>query len=793
MSSPSSFLSLKRGFEIIPLVSTVSTVSIAKLTPSLSPVCLNTKNFADHINQQNTSLSPAINSRFVRRLDFINTEEIIREEEEEKHPVELQELGQRLENMRNEAEFVSNKIEDFSNDIQNFEEEYRAWRTDFSEYSRFQGNILSALEYFNVNHDNFQEALSKFLSPEQYRLVGENLKSLDGTSKWTACIALLVFNVAKYCINNQVQSDLERLQKRFQDLKNEASLVPLRETHSSSFKKLQDIQLFMDQLNRKLAHDKGEAFEKSLTKLEKLAGKITAVPLERVGVFPKKAAKTFNIFHQLREFFALRKVCDKQREWVFHLQSRIFVNHCVSSSTSQDQLYHEVENFLNSLSNCASLKEVKKQFNKIGIKTEIPENFEEWQQQFKSQRFKRHLVQSYYYCIGRRPFMDESCINSILRKRGAAQADKVKKKLKTVKDHIVNCKNLEVDEIKNYFNELHIHLDQIYIPVNEMLRLPIQTKEDWNQCIQSEEFLICLARQSVEYQETTAQLAMQALRQALLSKNSVEQEFLRFRTAEYIAKIAFSIVQLVLCLPTIKLWLAASALELFVTDIAKLGIPSLGLVYIFHPLYPDISFKLDDLVLKIAEHFFAVKYKPNEYSLEGYQFMIQMRWLGLVENTHYLISLYEQALLWLNMRLVENCIMGLEKKPFENDNRYIQINEKYEQHRLTCKQEIRKLEDQLKNLMLQDAKLGLRHQIKNYQMQNAGLNFEIENLSQALEQADFELFPIEVLDFFEENLGFMLNEKNKARLKVYLQTFFSADENTFLESYRTNLWYYYRT
>jgi hypothetical protein len=699
--------------------------------------------------------------------------------------IKREEIGQQLEEMESLATSIREKIHDFFTEVKELEEQYKHWKLNFSEYGNFQGNILAALEYFDVNHEHFLETLKRHISPDEYNSIETPMEAIDATFKWTNCIAPLVFNVAKFCISNQIQSELEKLKKRFHQLKSEVSETSSFTFSSStqSIAAMDHIQQCIDQLGRTLAQDQQEALVKGRSKLDKLVSKLTCIPLEKIGGMAHKKANricknVLNVYRQIREIFEIRQACKIQKKWIYHLHPRIVVDIDRHHSSSQEELYREVTHFLKSLDKCKTIKEVQQKLKKVEV-TEIPSNFNDWLKLFKTKRFRRYLVQSYYYCTSKRAFMQPTHIQSLLHRREAERKKKIDQSLPFIYYHIGKSQHLDLDQLTAYFDRLHIHFNHIKL-ANSSLPLPPQSKEEWNQCIRDTEFCKALAAQWIDYQETTAQLAMQMMRQALLSKNHVERKFLAFRGIEYIASIASSIVQLALCLPQAKLWLAASVLELFVTDLAKLGIPGMGLIYVFHPLYSDITFKLDSLIMMLAEHFFAIKYKPNEYSFEGYKLVLQIRWLAFVSIMHYFISLFKQLLLWLNMRLVENCMLGLEKKPIEQDSRYIHMTENYERHRLKCKHQIKALEECLNKLRIEDTKLMISPQQAGSKQPAID---PIQQLVAALEDANFDFFPKEVLEFFEEH-GLKLTETNKVLLKENIEQFLCGTEDDFINSYQ---------
>jgi hypothetical protein len=712
------------------------------------------------------------------------------------------ELMQLLKEMDAQAKSVASEIKSFSIQVKLIIRQYKEWKNTFGDYGTAIGYFLAGFEYFNVNHKNFLDAFKHF-PPEEYYKIEAQLRYVDSTFKYSNCGIPLIFNIIKLYFRQQIRKDLDELQEKFEKLKAQSKNSDSQSTSSYAAyeKELQQIESCMDQLRHKLAKDQAETFQSGQKKFEKFIGRIAALPLEILGGVEHNSAikickHVANIFGQIREIFEVQEACRIQDKWIFYLQPRISVNiDCPTppAPTAQDKLHEEVNQFIKSLESCTTIKEIENKLNKVGIEIEIPYSFEEWKRKIKSNRFQRYLVQNYYYCIGKRPLLDKADVQSILKRRLQERKEKIDQSATFIQHHIRKCQHLEFDQIVAYFKVLHLNIDQVNCNQQPDLKCPPTSKDEWKQCIQDPAFCSALAAQWVDYHEMTGQMGLQALRQMLLSKNQVEHNFLRFRLFEYVISIVSSVLQLLVCLPKAKIWAATNALELFAVDLGKLGIPAIGLLYVFHPLYPDNNFKIENIFIRLAEHFFAIKYKPNEYSLEGYKIIFQIRWIGMIAIAHYLILLFQQTLLWLNIRLIENCIMRLDKKPFEEDMRYIQLNEAFEQERLNCKQRLQELSNGLKMLKIEDAKLNIHPSYRQEEKDKDKFD-PIQNFVDAFKDPniDFSLFPEEVHQFFEENLGFKLTEPNKAHLQKALEEFLSAPENQFTNAYQDNILKYLR-
>lgn len=457
----------------------------------------------------------------------------------------------------------------------------------------------------------------------------------------------------------------------------------------------------------------------------------------------------------------------------------------------------DVKDFLKRLKECESLEEVQSVIDEKSIATiELPSTFDCWQNQMKDSRFRRQLIQSYYSSVGGRPLMETNRILEILKNRATIRHAKVEDALIDVIPKVIaGCDAaLDFDGIKKYYAKSHIHIPQLTLPKDKQgtLKLPLETKEAWLACLNSEDVKRALAAQWVDYQETVAQLADQSVRQAILSKLEVENKFLNFRWTQYNLGIISAVLQLFFFWQQMTLKAAASVFELFVTELSKLEIPGIGFVYLCSPFYPNITFKLDALIMLVAEHFFAIKYKPNEYSLKGYKLNLQVRFIELVIWTQYFMAFIKEVFLWLNIRLIENCIIGLEHQPFEHDPRYTKHREAYTEAYKNYDIKSREFKEALLELRRKDAALALSPKGINVPLNDPTFD-PIQNLVDSLKDADFEYFPTTIIRSFQDNFGFELSNENKSKLKKNLDDFFALSEEKLTEVYKENRFAYLRT
>jgi hypothetical protein len=737
--------------------------------------------------------------------------------------------------------------------VAQLETRYNQRKEKFQEQAALQGTLLSGIEYVSVNKDNIVKGAEKFTSVSHSE-VKVWLNKGDTAYKWTDDILHLIAYIRKYYLLHIIQTELQDYHQRLQKLKGKR----LR----SDFNKIRNVQKYIDALNRKLKIEKKETWHKGKSKVACFTlTKLTSFPLEHLtGWSSKTAVKVgkiaFNIFKNTWGIWKILNAKANQDEWLYYLQPRLMVNIYPDKPTdkleqekleklkkqhenAQEKLLAELNGFLTFLDECKTIEDVQAIFKEVGISFEIPSTFEEFQIQFRNKRFQRNLIQEYYYCVGQRVVRNDKTIKSFLNAQMNEKRRLINERLPFIAEQIIECQNKEWPEIQKHFDHLKIRFDSIQAlkdPVlndaseelsddecaEEQLPLPPTTKLEWEQCIQNEKFCKALAKQWVDYQEAKAQSFMQAMRQFLLSKHSVEHKFLNFWLQQYVIGLISTAVQLAICIPYVTLSTLSSVLAILNKDLAKSGFPGVGAFYIFIPLYPNFNFKLEGILLHLCEHLFAIKYKPNEYSLKSYRLTMQKRMFGLAMTGHTLLLLLKQALLWLNMRLIENGMMGLEKKPISQDVRFMRMNAQYEQRRITFKQHVEELEECLKQLKIQDAKQIISPQYAKSETKfsqakkplkdsiqhveesnecNSNVEEEIEKtekrtldpiyeLVQSLEDADFECFPYNVLEAFEDNFGFQLTDKNKENLQERLESFFSESEAKFIDSFRFNRFNY---
>lgn len=687
---------------------------------------------------------------------------------------------------------------------------YKEWEKRFKAYASGPNVLLAALEYLTDNKDNIVNFIKQYGPKEADTAAETSLEIVDHVFKWIDCGVPFLENLIK-SIFIQINYD-----QPAQKIKDSASQFMRDHQHqtdvsTASIDRVLKNHARVSQFQAELAKDNDDAKSKSCLKGVRLLTKLSAIGLGGAGLgfLASKTANTvtksaYKIFKTSLAAWNCYYMFRDQKEWMFHLQPDWLVNIGPKDPTAeeeerleieleaQEDLIHDAKEFLISLNKCTSLDEVEKIFKSLNVPFPLPPTIDHFKQMLrKNPRFGRDLVQCYYYHVGRRATISASKLLSAIDKKEEEHHRKIDQCLPFITGEINKCQiqNLSFDGIQDHFAKLHIDIDSITISVAGDLPLPPTNALEWGECTQNDEFIRALAGKWVEHQEATAQMVMQALRQALLSKHQVERQFLIFQAVEIGVGFLSTVIQLYLCSP-IQSHAISFFLEVLIKDIAKWGPSGVGVFYLGTPLYPGVKFKIDVLFMQLAKHFFAKSYKPNEYSLEGYLLILKQNWTKLLMLVFYLQFMLQQGQLWINVRLVDNCIKGLENKSLAEDLHYIDLAYQYNQKIISCKQAVKDFEKDLQELKVKDTQLTIQPQSQNTS-DNDEPSGPIHDIIDALKEADIEYFPPLVIEFFENHLGFeKLSNDNKEELLNHLNNFFSKSEEKFLSSYLSNRFAY---
>lgn len=687
------------------------------------------------------------------------------------------------------------------------ERKYKSFDKDIIYSEKFlEKDVSNKIKYINANKENILQGIL-LVSPEQYDDAKSWLNDADKKYKLTDSLASLIIQVYHHCFVHDVQKKLAQHQQQYQKFVE----AKKKESSFSNNEQLKVMEKIMDQLHQRLEDERQETSNKVIEKVADFSTRASSIPFEKIGQLPEKTASkiskcTFGIFKNIWAIWDVLNTRSIQDEWLSNLKP--FVVNIYSGKeptveerklieerqSAQQQLYKDSEAFLASLANCKTIDEMKAQCKKLKIPLNLSPMAEP-SEILSNPRFKREILESYFYYTGRRQaFRDPGTIKSFLLAKEIEQNKKVDRALVLMAKEIQECRDLSWPEIQAHFAKIGVDLKEIKLSKkNQSVGLPVppETEAEWGTCTQSDIFCRALAEIWVREQETIAILLMQGLRQALLRKHEVERKFLNFRGIHHGVGLLFNAIQLALCTPYAKLFAVSSIIEYFFTDLSKLGIPSAGVVYVCYPFYPEITFKIEAISMLLAKRFFAVQYKPKEYSFESYKLTVQNHIFECALTAHSLLFLTKQALLWLNMRLIEHCILGIKTNSFYEDKRYIQMKEELEQKRVDCQTRIQNLKNILEDFKIEDAKLIVQPQMQNVAFNQAKVN-PFKDLADALQKGDVDYFPPYVVEFIESHTRVKLTNAQKENFQKDLETFFTESESSFIKAYDSNRFAYLR-
>lgn len=726
-----------------------------------------------------------------------------------------------------EEKDLSTDIESLNQKFANLKENFYTLKDGLNGIIALIKQFLSFFEYCSDNKINLAN-LSRLILPEQAHVYENLLIYGDYGYKWIDSVIRFFAYSIKYQLIKEIQIESKEIEHSCKKFVHQDD----KKIEASAQASINKIQKSIDQFHIKLERDKEEAIESS--KLPHLVSKLLAELLTTLHTFlpifkilRKTAEKVCKCFYEIyknsKGLLECNRSNDIQNEWFFHLQPQqstlvknenpdLFEKEKVYfQEVIQKKLIENIKNFHHSLRKSQSISEVESLFKQINLSIKLPSTIEKFKQNLEIPRFRRELFQHYYYYMGQRIFLDEKRIKLISQKKQEEHHSKVSRSLPIVAQKIDECideckkLNLPFDHIKNpegktnlkgvktYFREkLHIDISSSNLP-----KIP-QNLLELEECLANEDFIKTLAEQWVCFQETTAQLSVQAIRRAVLSKVQVECEFLSFQKIQYVIGLVSSFIQLNLCLTPLKylgmgqiveLFAIKEVLELLLTDLTKLDNPSLGLYYLGYPLYPGIKCKVESFATLFTKHFFAIKYEPHQYSLESYKLHTQIRLTKLIEVSNSLRFLMQQGLLWINVRLVDNCIRQMNTQPLVEDSSYIELTKKYEQCSFDLRQLFQNLLQHLKQLQIIDAKLIIHPHFPSSKEEPYD---PIKILVDAIQDADIDYFPPNVLESFENLVGFELTNANKGKLQEHLEDFFIKKDQEFWRTYRDNRFAYLR-
>ena len=120
------------------------------------------------------------------------------------------------------------------------------------------------------------------------------------------------------------------------------------------------------------------------------------------------------------------------------------------------------------------------------------------------------------------------------------------------------------------------------------------------------------------------------LKKALENKKRVDKNFLRLKTIHSIVGLCAAALQLFVCFAPNSSYSKNTYIKLMAFSLSRIVSPRFKLIYLGHPLYPDLSLRTHKLLIQGLKFIFDKAYKPNEYSLEGHLLKIKIQWRKLL-------------------------------------------------------------------------------------------------------------------------------------------------------------------
>lgn len=691
-----------------------------------------------------------------------------------------------LEEFDVEEKSPSTHIEELNQDIITLRKNY--YKDDYDQNSSIALVIqfLKFFKYFSDNKTNLG-SFSRIAFPDDFQTFENMLNNGDYGFKWVDCIIKYLCFLIKDLTINKYLLGSEEIERAYNKVIHQ---------HGHGDRKIENsFQKNLDRFQSKLEKARKKAKESS--ELPHLTSKVLSELLIPIKVMVRKTAekvcKSFYEFYKNgKGFLECNRSNEIHKEWLFHLQPPQNVNieninpghlekeifYC--QKVVQKKLIENIKTFFTSLNKSKSIEEVQTLFKEIKLSVKIPSTIEQFKKILEIPRFKRELFQHYYYHIGQRLALDDTRIHSINKQKQEEFHNKINRCLPIIAQKIDESSDpiLSFQQIKSLFAKEHIDICSPTLP-----QIP-ENQLEWDKCIQDQQFIKALAAQWVNFQETTAQLSLQALQQTLLLKIEVEREFLTFKKIQHLIGLVSTVAQLSLCYLPFKLTGLGKAIEFLITDLTKLDYPSLGLYYFAYPLYPGTKCKVESFGVQLAKHFFAIKLKPNEYGLESYKLSIQIQMTKQVLMVNSLKVLLQQGMLWINTRLVDNCIEQKKIEPLVKNPHYIALTQEYEQYNLYSRQLLQYFEKSLEELKINDAKLMVRPHLHS-KTQDA-----IKDFVDSIQDADIDYFPAHIIESFENLIGFELTNANKGNLQKHLEDFLAQSGKDFWDSYHNNRFAY---
>ncbi|CUI17698.1 Conserved hypothetical protein [Candidatus Protochlamydia naegleriophila] len=651
-----------------------------------------------------------------------------------------------------------------------FHAELNEWKTKFkhilldckaeSEKHKFLFEFSKNIHLFA---EEFQSVCKGLLSSNESTLIWEYLDAAHEGVKFFKPLDNAALNAAKWFMIHQAKKELDQ--------------IYLQRPKTTNVKIAIERQKCFDQCFKELEEAREKAQRDCTNQLAKLAAHqiIPHFLSDTLGLLPKATKKCCKLaadiqknICSLSEFW---KAFHLQKNWTQQLQPKLTVDLQYNQEFQQERK-NELQAFMNSLSECQNMDEVRRILKRFRIECELPKEMQGWQALLESEKFKAFLESSYQAYTGKVIAASPEDIHALLQKRQRSFDLCVHIALGKLDPLFASCTSLSFEEIQAKLKQNHMDLS--------LIEGAPRNKVEWDDQIADNDGVlrIYLCSQWVNYQQAASQLVEQGTRASLLTKIQTEKKLLAFRGIEQVVGAVLIGLKIALYLPGICMYLERYCLNYFVSN---LPLPGLGLLAI---LSADRDVTIDALFTAALAYCIGAYYKPNEYNLEGYKIHFRIEWSKFKAQLVSYHHRVKQLLLMIQINLIENCVLGIKNDSQDVDRRFQELRDALSVYILNNKAYQAQLDKQLDDLKLKDINLLIQPQ--SIPGPNGEEDYSpLKQLIAALEEIDSDCISEGTKNFFEEHLGINL-EQDQEKLKSKVEKFFIQSESKFFRSFKQN-------
>ncbi|SPJ31892.1 hypothetical protein [Candidatus Protochlamydia amoebophila] len=481
----------------------------------------------------------------------------------------------------------------------------------------------------------------------------------------------------------------------------------------------------------------------------------------------KKCVKNaYDFKSSIKNLLDFKGISAVKEDWIADLAAPMIQVNVAAEVNNQEQLKIDVDQFLSSLSNCQTIDNIQEILKKYSIRIELPVDMEEWKENLANDRFVQFLSNRYQIYKGQKLAINSETILSHLSKEKEAYEKHLMIASINLQPLFDDLTALSFETGTSKLKEHHLNLNFEGAPNNE---------QQWNAQLQAGTLQKILCKQWVDYQQTVAKLTEQGSRVALLTKIQIEATLLNVYICEQILRIFLLILRFAIFMPSTFWDLNKSFLHYLVKD---LPIPGIGLVSIFSS---GGGCSTDNLFLAGISHLCRSGYKPNEYSLEGYQTYLQLKKAEVVAQLYYFHYLVRRFQLFIRVKMLEKFIL----KPQNASEQELRLQkligqlESYQQENLTYQNQ---LKDKLDRFKIKDINASF-HSKSLIQDKKGNDYTPLQHLTDALSNLDLSCLNENSRDFYEKNLGIVLNEKTQTSIKEEFRKIFTQNDFNFFKEF----------